>query len=41
LRIACMIIGASGGRAPAWLETRSAPPTEGTFSIPACSTLNQ
>ncbi len=32
--IALAIIAASGGRAPAWFETRSAPPSDGTFSIP-------
>ena len=39
--IAFAIIGASGGRAPAWLETISAPPLSGTFSIPSTSTRNQ
>ncbi len=36
-----MIIGASGGRAPAWLDTISAPPSDGTFSTPSDSTRNQ
>ena len=36
-----VIIGASGGRAPAWFDTSSAPRSEGTFSIPSTSTLNQ
>ena len=36
-----MIIGASGGSAPEWFETISAPPAEGTFSIPSTSTRNQ
>ena len=30
-----MIIGASGGSAPEWLETSRAPPSAGTFSIPS------
>src|SRR5438132_11910713 len=37
----CMIAGASDGMAPAWFETRSAPPTSGIFSIPSHSTRNQ
>ncbi len=39
--IALAIIAASGGSAPAWLETSSAPPVAGTFSIPSTSTRNQ
>ena len=39
--IALAIIGASGGSAPEWLETSSAPPFSGTFSIPSTSTRNQ
>ena len=31
----------SGGRAPEWLETSSAPPSEGTWSMPSTSTRNQ
>ena len=41
LRIACMIIGASGGSAPEWFDTSRAPPSDGMFSIPSCSTRNQ
>ena len=40
-RIALAIIAASGGRAPAWLETMSAPRSAGTFSMPSTSALNQ
>ena len=36
-----MIIGASGGSAPEWFETISAPPEEGTFSMSSTSTRNQ
>ena len=36
-----MIIGASGGSAPEWFDTISAPPSDGTFSIPSTSTRNQ
>ena len=36
-----MIIGASGGSAPEWFETISAPPDSGMFSIPSTSTRNQ
>src|SRR4051794_404124 len=39
--IALAIIGASGGSAPAWLETSSAPPSAGTFSMPSTSGRNQ
>jgi hypothetical protein len=41
LRIACMIIGASGGSAPEWLPTSSAPLLSGMFSTPSASTRNQ
>ena len=40
-RIAFEIIAASGGSAPPWLETSSAPPLDGTFSIPSTSARNQ
>ena len=30
-----------GGRAPEWLETSSAPPSAGTFSMPSTSARNQ
>jgi hypothetical protein len=30
----CMMTGASEGMAPAWLATRSAPPSDGIFSRP-------
>ena len=36
-----MIIGASGGSAPEWLDVSSAPPSLGTFSMPVVSTRNQ
>jgi len=36
-----LIIGASGGSAPEWFETISAPPVDGTFSTPSTSTRNQ
>ena len=39
--IARAITAASGGRAPEWLETSSAPPSAGTFSIPSTSARNQ
>ena len=39
--IAFAIIDASGGSAPAWLATISAPPVAGTFSIPSTSQRNQ
>jgi hypothetical protein len=38
--IALAIIAASGGSAPEWLETSSAPPSAGTFSIPSTSQRN-
>ena len=38
--IALAIIGASGGSAPEWLETSSAPPSAGTFSMPSTSQRN-
>ena len=38
---ALRIIVASGGSAPEWLETSSAPPSAGTFSIPSTSQRNQ
>ena len=34
------IIAPSGGSAPAWLETSSAPPSAGTLSIPSTSQRN-
>jgi hypothetical protein len=40
-RSAFAIMISSGGRAPAWLETGSAPPSSGPLSIPAISTRNQ
>ena len=40
-RIDLPIIAASGGSAPEWLETSSAPPVAGTFSIPSTSARNQ
>ena len=33
VRMPCMIIGPSGGSAPEWFATSSAPPLPGTFSI--------
>ena len=36
-----MIIGASGGSAPEWLDASSAPLVAGIRSIPSTSTLNQ
>ena len=40
-RMALPIIVASGGNAPEWLDTSSAPPEAGTFSIPSTSARNQ
>ena len=40
-RMAFAIITASGGSAPEWLDTSSAPPVAGTFSIPSTSARNQ
>ena len=40
-RIALAIIAASGGSAPEWFDTSSAPPAAGTFSIPSTSARNQ
>jgi hypothetical protein len=39
--IALPIIAPSGGSAPEWLETSSAPPFAGMFSIPSTSHRNQ
>jgi hypothetical protein len=38
--IALAIMLASGGSAPEWLETSSAPPSAGTCSIPSTSQRN-
>ena len=38
---ASTIIVASGGRAPEWFDTSSAPPEDGTFSTPSTSARNQ
>ena len=35
-----MVISASTGTVPEWLETISAPPSAGTFSMPRTSTRN-
>ena len=40
-RIDLAIMVASGGSAPEWFETSSAPPVDGTFSIPSTSARNQ